>query len=135
MGRSVYTGVVVKLQAVGYPRVVQYRPQLQYCMMQYKGELGFSLYCITFFSLSTVSVGSWTSRVVHDKLPLVLLPPGIVVGGPLSWAGLTVVPSRTLQSSWVCAIDSDQLAEVDDGLLVCLSSVVFFGCGGSWVEG
>ena len=65
--------------------------------MQYKGDLAFSLYCITSFSLSTTFVGNWTVGVVHEELPLILLPPGIVAGGPLPWAGLTVAASKILQ--------------------------------------
>ena len=65
--------------------------------MQYKGELAFSLYCITLFSLSTTSAGSWMTGVVHKELPLVPLPPGIVVEGPFPRVGLTVAASRILQ--------------------------------------
>ena len=97
MGRSMRIRVMVNLQVVGCPRAVQYRPQLQYRMMQYKGELVFSLYCITFFSLSTASIVNWTVGVVRVELLLVPLPPIIVVGGPFLWFGLTMAASQILQ--------------------------------------
>ena len=97
MRRSVRTRVVVKLQAIRCLRVVQYRPRFKYCIMQYKWELAFSLYCIIPSLLSTSYIGSWTRGVVHEELPPVLLPPRIVVKGPLSWVGLTVAVSRILK--------------------------------------
>ena len=45
-------------------------------------------------SLSTASAGSWTMGIVHEELSLVPLPPGIVVGGPLPWAGLMMIVSK-----------------------------------------
>ena len=49
VGRNARTGVVVNLKSIGCLRVIPYRPQLQYWMMKYKGELAFSLYYITSF--------------------------------------------------------------------------------------
>ena len=97
--------------------------------MQLKGELAFSLDCVTSFLILYLFCGNWMEGVVHEKLHLVPLPPGIVVRGPLLLAGLTVAVSRILKmDKWFIIFVGY------DRLLVCLSSAVFSGRSGSQAE-
>ena len=95
MRRSACTRVVVKLQAVRCPRAVQYRPRLKYRMMQYKGELEFSLDCIASFLVEYLSAESWAGGARHKELLLVPLLPKVIARRPHPWAGLPVAVSRT----------------------------------------